>query len=86
METTAKILWRNATDYDAGQWQVAEVPSNCPTINDIEFIGGKFYAVGDGDWIMVSENGKKWTQMNVINDLGKNLYGIAGWGDDWGTD
>ena len=86
VETTAKILWRNATDYDAGQWQVAEVPSNCPTINDIEFIGGKFYAVGDGDWIMVSENGKKWTQMNVINDLGKNLYGIAGWGDDWGTD
>lgn len=85
-DQNVKILWREGDNYQDGIWHIAEVPSECTTINDIEFIGGKFYAVGDDGWIMYSLDGKTWTEMDVDPSLTEDLYGIAGWGDDWGTD
>lgn len=79
---TAKILWRDADEHDVGKWQAADVPPGCTTINDIEFIGGKFYAVGDDGWILTSTDGKYWTEMQKASGLTADLYGIAGWGEE----
>lgn len=79
---TAKILWRDADEHDVGTWQAADVPPGCTTINDIEFIGGKFYAVGDDGWILTSTDGKYWTEMQKASGLTADLYGIAGWGEE----
>lgn len=79
----ARILYRSADAYDdPGEWQVATVPSECPTINDIEFIAGKFYAVGDAGTILQSSNGKEWTPMTVTGSEKPNFKGIAGWGEE----
>ena len=82
IKTNAKILWRDAHNYQAGEWQVATINGSCGTINDIEFIGGKFYAVGDAGTILVSKDGMNWDKMPVKDNVQINFNGIAGWGDE----
>lgn len=79
----ARILYRSVDAYDnPGEWQVATVPSDCSTINDIEFIAGKFYAVGDAGTILQSSDGKEWTPMTLTGTEKPNFKGIAGWGEE----
>ena len=62
--------------------------TKCGAINDILFINGKFYAVGDveigssyNDIVLESEDGKFWVSSHkgTWNTAGTNLYAIAGY-------
>ncbi len=80
----AKILWRDANAANPGQWHPATVPSGVGTLNAVEYIGGRFYAVGDSGTILSSDDGKEWKAETLVLPSGvttkPNLYGIAGWG------
>lgn len=70
------IYYRDAS----GTWQRANIGTGYGELHDVEYIGGKFYAVGNGGTILVSQNGKDWTADTKAGGLTANLRAIAGWG------
>lgn len=84
-QQSSTILYRAGSETGTGQWSIATPPSGFSTtaLNKVEFLGGKFYAVGNSGAIFSSENGVTWTAeaKKTGQTLNANLYGIAGWGD-----
>lgn len=70
------IYYRDAS----GTWQRADIGTNHGELHDVKYIGGKFYAVGNGGTILVSANGKDWSAAAKASGLTANLRAIAGWG------
>jgi prepilin-type N-terminal cleavage/methylation domain-containing protein len=84
---SSTILCRSAGITEAGRWEAADLSDvagySGQTLNAVEFIGGRFYAVGDAGVILSSEDGREWTLEPKISGqtLTAHLYGIAGWGE-----
>ncbi|WP_102048412.1 prepilin-type N-terminal cleavage/methylation domain-containing protein [Pygmaiobacter massiliensis] len=78
----ANIIYRDA----AGVWKAAPKVSN-GTLNKVEYIAGKFYAVGQKGTVLTSTDGVNWKNdtAKLGDELARdkpNLYGIAGWGEN----
>ncbi len=57
-------------------WQSVKIRSTSAVFNRVSYVGGKFYACGDGGLIFSSENGTTWVQEATGSTLA--LYGIQG--------
>ncbi|MEG2204957.1 MAG: hypothetical protein RRY21_07340, partial [Oscillospiraceae bacterium] len=82
---TTHMLVREHSATAAGYWKTIDLPNTVETLFGVEFIGDRFYAVGqdtgNNGMVLSSRDGLTWEKEKVVGAAAVTLRGIAGIGE-----